>query len=62
MGGAENLITVNLVAAESAMIQKMTISANQLYLIAKLPQSGEGIVEITVLRPGLEIYNFNFGN
>lgn len=41
--------------------RQMIVSRNQLYTVLHLKKAGEGIVELTAMSPGLEMYTFTFG-
>jgi cytochrome c biogenesis protein CcdA/thiol-disulfide isomerase/thioredoxin len=62
MGATGNLIKIRLFVSGKSTVNKMPVSRNQLYSIVDLDQQAEGEIELTAMKPGLEIYTFTFGN
>lgn len=55
-------VTTNSDIQKNPLTKSFIVSRNQLYTLVELKQEGEGTVELTATRPGLEMYTFTFGS
>ena len=71
MGVEDHKVTVNARLNGEPLTNKkgndvtnseVDVTNNQLYFLVSLKQAGEGTLELTATRPGLELYTFTFGN
>jgi len=60
MGVAENSVTVTIEYDNKK--HTIQVTTHNLYTLLELPQTVDGIIEITAAAAGLELYTFTFGN